>query len=83
MVRKQSVTSRTIDLTRGSGTTVVRDKSPLTLPHERDQIVDKQNKRRPLIQQAEKDLADGKVDTDNYTRMTAIVAASRQGRRRR
>jgi hypothetical protein len=44
------------------------------LPHERDQTPETKGKRRnPEIAQAERDLRNGQVDTDNYTRVRNAV----------
>lgn len=43
------------------------------LPHERDEATDLPHPPRPVIRQAEQDLASGKIDTDNYTRAAAMT----------
>lgn len=47
---------------------------PLPLPHERDEHTDPPGTARKVIKQAARDIDAGLVDTDNYTRATAIVA---------
>ena len=54
---------------------------PLKLPHERDESADATRVKRPVIKQAARDVAAGMIDTDNYTRISAIVSTGR-GRRR-
>lgn len=50
--------------------------APLQLPHERDQTAEPVQPRSGVIRQAERDVVEGQVDTDNYTR--ARVVANRK-----
>lgn len=63
-----------------------RTHEPLAMPHERDEAAERDLPRREVIAQAHADLAEGQVDTDNYTRvapLTAPVSTRRGGIRRR
>ena len=51
---------------------------PLTkpmLPHERDEAVQPAAQVQPVMVQAADDVVGGMVDTDNYTRATAVANA--------
>lgn len=64
----------------------VQDAVPLAMPHERDGAAERDLPRREVVVQAHRDLAQGQVDTDNYTRVapiTAPVSTRRGGMRRR
>ena len=64
----------------------VQDAVPLAMPHERDEAAERDQPRREVVVQAHRDLAQGQVDTDNYTRVapiTAPVSTRRGGMRRR
>ncbi|MFO1397702.1 MAG: hypothetical protein U1F48_11625 [Burkholderiales bacterium] len=64
----------------------VQDAVPLAMPHERDEAAERDLPRREVVVQAHRDLAQGQVDTDNYTRVapiTAPVSTRRGGMRRR
>ena len=52
------------------------------LPHERDEAPEKGAPAQPVISQAERDLSRGLVDTDNYTRTTAIAKRAPSLRKR-
>jgi hypothetical protein len=52
----------------------------LKLPHERDESTEPTGSTRTVIKQAANDVASGLVDTDNYTRATAVTARA-EGRR--
>jgi len=54
-----------------------RAKPCLKLPHERDESPEVGKTLSPLIGQAEKDLEEGLVDTDNYTRLSEAARKSR------
>lgn len=58
------------------------DAAPLALPHERDEHTDPPAAARKVIKQAARDLRAGLVDTDNYTRTTAIAAIAPAPKRR-
>jgi hypothetical protein len=51
------------------------------LPHERDEAADDGAVRSPEIAIAEKDVREGRVDTDNYTRMREVGEAGLRKRR--
>ncbi len=53
------------------------------LPHERDQSIEAPGDPRRSIAQAARDLEEGQVDTDNYTRVAAVVATAAPRTRRR
>ena len=60
--------------------------APLAMPHERDEAAERDLPRQEVVVQAHHDLAQGQVDTDNYTRaapLTAPVSTRRGGMRRR
>ncbi len=52
-----------------------------SLPHERDEIADTDDQPRPEIATAERDVREGRVDTDNYTRMRDVGNAGLRKRR--
>ena len=52
------------------------------LPHERDEVADASAPRKPAVIQAQRDLAAGLVDTDDYTRAREITQPVLAGRRR-
>jgi hypothetical protein len=52
------------------------------LPHERDESAESGAARQPVIQQAAIDREAGLVDTDNYTRASAVVKRIWPRRRR-
>ena len=52
-----------------------------SLPHERDEIADGDDQARPEIAIAEKDIREGRVDTDNYTRLREVGEAGLRKRR--
>lgn len=52
-----------------------------SLPHERDEIADTDDLPRPDIAAAERDVREGRVDTDNYTRMRDVGNAGLRKRR--
>ena len=52
------------------------------LPHERDEVADSSAPRKPAVVQAQRDVAAGLVDTDNYTRAREITQPPLAGRRR-
>ena len=57
---------------------LLRGTVPLTkpmLPHERDEAVQPAAQVQPVMAQAADDVVGGKVDTDNYTRATAVANA--------
>jgi hypothetical protein len=54
-------------------TRVAGAESPFQLPHERDESTNLPGPKRPVIEQAEKDLESGKVDTDDYTRARDVA----------
>jgi len=54
---------------------------PLALPHERDESAEVASVTHTAIRQAACDLAQGQVDTDNYTRVAEITSAPRHKRR--
>lgn len=45
------------------------------LPHERDESAEPSGKRQAKISIAERDVREGQVDTDNYTRMREVGEA--------
>ena len=47
--------------------------APLQLPHERDQTAEPVQRKSGVIRQAEKDVVEGQVDTDNYTRARGVA----------
>ena len=53
------------------------------LPHERDESPESGAPRRGVMRQAESDLREGQVDTDNYTRIRDVAPSAVDGRRRR
>jgi hypothetical protein len=52
-----------------------------SLPHERDEIADTDDQPRPDIETAHRDISEGQVDTDNYTRMRDVGNAGLRKRR--
>jgi len=52
------------------------------LPHERDEVADASAPRKPMVIQAQRDVAAGLVDTDNYTRAREITQPALSSRRR-
>jgi hypothetical protein len=53
------------------------------LPHERDESPESGAPRRDVMRQAESDLGEGQIDTDNYTRIREVAPSAGDGRRRR
>ena len=51
------------------------------LPHERDESTDLPHAPRPVIRQAEQDVASGQTDTDNYTRAAATTGVMQDGKK--
>lgn len=54
----------------------------LKLPHEHDESAEASRVKQPVIKQAEKDVAAGLIDTDNYTRAAQVAARAALRRRR-
>ena len=52
-----------------------------SLPHERDEIADTDDQPRPDIETAHRDISEGQVDTDNYTRLRDVGNAGLRKRR--
>jgi hypothetical protein len=52
------------------------------LPHERDEVPDASAPRKAVIVQAQRDVAAGLVDTDNYTRVPKVTQPVPARRRR-
>jgi hypothetical protein len=52
-----------------------------SLPHERDEIADSDDQPRPDIETAHRDVSEGQVDTDNYTRLRDVGNAGLRKRR--
>jgi hypothetical protein len=52
------------------------------LPHERDEVPDASAPRKGVIVQAQRDVAAGLVDTDNYTRAPKVTQPALARRRR-
>ena len=63
---------------RKSGKSEVLTRS---LPHERDEIADTDDQPRPEIETAHRDISEGQVDTDNYTRLRDVGNAGLRKRR--
>jgi hypothetical protein len=63
-------------------THVAGAEAPYQLPHERDESTNLPGPKRPVIEQAERDLASGQVDTDNYTRARGVTKRSLTPRKR-
>ncbi len=59
-----------------------RRRRTLKLPHERDESTEAAGVKHRVIGQAGRDLAAGLVDTDNYTRASAITGVATRTRRR-
>lgn len=55
--------------------------SACRLPHERDEAAEPGAASRGEIEIAEKDVREGRVDTDNYTRMREVGEAGLRKRR--
>ena len=55
---------------------------PPALPHERDETTEAPVPPRKVIKQAAQDVDAGLIDTDNYTRASAVAAVA-PGRKRR
>ena len=53
----------------------------IRLPHERDESAEPSGVRQPSMAIAERDVREGRVDTDNYTRMREVGEAGLRKRR--
>jgi len=53
----------------------------LKLPHERDESADPSAPRQAVVTRVARDVAAGRVDTDNYTRAADIAASAANKRR--
>jgi hypothetical protein len=71
-------TNRT-HIARRTGTT--SPDTGIRLPHERDESAEPSDTQQPDIVIAERDLREGRVDTDNYTRMREVGEAGLRKRR--
>ena len=71
-------TNRT-HIARRTGTT--SPDTGIRLPHERDESAEPSDTQQPDIVIAERDLREGRVDTDNYTRMRVVGEAGLRKRR--
>jgi hypothetical protein len=71
-------TNRT-HIARRTGTT--SPDTGIRLPHERDESAEPSDTQQPAIVIAERDLREGRVDTDNYTRMREVGEAGLRKRR--
>jgi hypothetical protein len=71
-------TNRT-HIARRTGTT--SPDTGIRLPHERDESAEPSDTQQPDIVIAERDLREGRVDTENYTRMREVGEAGLRKRR--
>jgi hypothetical protein len=53
----------------------------LKLPHEHDESAEPSSVQHGVVRQAARDVASGQVDTDNYSRATAIAKKAPKKRR--
>jgi hypothetical protein len=71
-------TNRT-HIARGTGK--ISPDNGIRLPHERDESAEPGGVPQPDIAIAERDVREGRVDTDNYTRMREVGEAGLRKRR--